>query len=304
MTFPLLVIGLLVYGLISGVIAGVVGGLLNLILPGAFTLVLILVSASSSVIPVIVRTRFGFQSRHIRANNSYTGLIFPALTYGALEIIVIGMSFAPALGFLLLSTGSGIPELVSLQSTVLDELTGATSPMILAVVLPFLAACAIRASLLVPLASASIGRDPHSRTHTPFANFDASFWSLFLLVIFSYLLTVVIFVLVYGGLQLFADIGAIEALLNELEAMIDNKAPIRFSWSMASIVTGYFIVMLWIFSLQCTGGLLGFLRLAPAKEHSHETQATRAQTPGPAASAPRRSAEDLRTLRKSRQSRP
>ena len=73
-TFPILLIGLFLYGTLGGVI----GFVIALILPGTLFIATLLISASSGVIPIMVGARFGFQSKLIRPGVGYRKLIVPA----------------------------------------------------------------------------------------------------------------------------------------------------------------------------------------------------------------------------------
>ncbi len=304
LTFPILVIGLLLYGLVGGLI----GGLIGFIAPGAFLLILFLISASSSVIPILVGARFGFQSKHMRPSHGYKALIVPALAYGAAEAMVIGIASVPVFGFSGLMMSPTSLGLGTFDSEDLLNIVARPETLIAISVLPFVAVCAIRASLLVPMASASIGRDPDNRPYTPFLHFGSSFWELFGIVALSYLSIVVFYFVIFALFLVLTATGSLESYVMEIEAMLDGSEPFRFDWSLAAIIVAYLVVALWSFSLQCAGGVLAHLRLSGGADPFAPIDPTKFDAkpapPPPSNTGPRMSAEDLRALRKSRQSRP
>ena len=305
LTFPVLLIGLFLYGALGGVI----GLLIGFILPGSTFVTTFLVSASSGVIPVMVGARFGFQSKLIRPSVGYRKLIIPALAYGAAESVAIGLVLAPVVGLALVQIA---PDLVALTTSPvaparewLASLGASVTIAGLAVgVTVFAVASAARASLLVPLAAASLGRDPDGLPYTPFRNFGAGFWPLFGLVALSYLAMLVLYVLAFLAVSLVVGIGALEAEAQEIADMIDGTASVRPVWSVILLFASFTLVGLWGLSLQCAGGVLGYLKLR-GESDLNRNQVHDASSPAPQSPnvEQRISAEDLRAMRKSRQQR-
>ena len=116
MVFPVLVIGLFLYGFLGGLL----GFLIGLILPAASIIILFAISASSGIIPVMVGTRFGFASMQIMPSTGYRKLILPAIVYGAAEAIAVAVLLVPTMGMIAFTalpdvselTGDGLADLL------------------------------------------------------------------------------------------------------------------------------------------------------------------------------------------------
>ncbi len=298
-TFPILVIGLVLYGLVGGLI----GALFGFLFPGTNVLIVFLVSASSSVIPVLVGARFGFQSRHIRPSSGYKKLILPALMYGALETLITALALLPILGTAMLLFTPDALDFATAQGSEISQILETSGPLLALALVPLIAICGIRACLLVPMASASIGRDPNNHSYTPFRNFGASFWPLFALVVLSYLGMAIIYAVSFVVLLALAATGILDGQIQDLQAMIDGTAPFRPNWAMIVIAAVYIVIALWSFSLQCAGGVLGYLKLSggSAPITGAEVSDPQPVPPPTTNSGPRMTAEELRALRKSRQ---
>lgn len=301
-TFPVLLIGLFLYGALGGLI----GALIGFIFPGTAVITAFLVSASSGVIPVMVGARFGFQSKLIRPSVGYRKLVVPAVVYGVTEAVAIGLVLAPVVGLAIVQAA---PDLVELTKVPAEEWlasvgTSVTIPGLAVVCAIFVIASAARASLLVPLAAASLGRDPDGLPYTPFRNFGVEFLPLFTLVALSYLVMTVLYVLTFLCVSMIVGLGTLEAGVQEIAEMIEGSAPVRPVWSIIVLSLSFVVVALWGLSLQCAGGVLGYLRLQSDRTFSHsQTQDMPAPEPRASNTGPRTSAEELRALRKSRQQR-
>lgn len=304
LALPIILIGLFLYGFIGGLISF----LLGLIFPPLAIFVTFLIGASSGVIPALVGARFGLQARGIRPKVGYRALIVPALAYGTVEGITatICMAFAIGAFFLLTSFSSAnlavLAENPELAARLWDP--SLTLPVVAALAISFFGICAIRAALLVPVASGSIGRDPDDRPYTPFRHFGASFGSIFALVILSYI--GLIFIYAVAVIVVFAT-GFFTQLQDEfveLSSMINGFAPIRPLWSLIGLFVANVLIGFWAFSLQSAGGALGFLKL-----RDELGTATHVDTEQPIAqpsaaippTGPRLSSDELRALRKSRE---
>ncbi|KIC38215.1 hypothetical protein RA27_20925 [Ruegeria sp. ANG-R] len=303
MVLPVMVIGLTLY-----VAVGVLlGFLIGFLFPALSFFTTLLIIASSTAFPVLLGTRFGLQAMDVRPSISIRKLILPATIYGAVQGVGMTVIFGLMATF---STMMISPEILHLNPTAemaLGYLEGIWAiPAMTALVAVFLSVCSIRASLLVPIASASIGRDPDGLPYTPFRHFRASFGPLFALTILSYLGASILYVLVVA---LAIASGMAETLagdLQEITNMARGTAPIRAIWSLLALYVVFVLIGVWAFSLQCAGGALGYLHLKEQAESKKPLMASQPKpqpTPLPIEqSGPRLSPEELRAMRKSRQS--
>lgn len=298
MVFPVLVIGLFLYGFLGGLL----GFLIGLILPAASIIILFAISASSGIIPVMVGTRFGFASMQIMPSAGYRKLILPAIVYGAAEAIAVAVLLVPTMGMIAFTA---LPDVSDLTGDGLADLLDGSFGLSMSglSITVFVAICAIRASILVPIASASLGRDPDERAYTPFRHFGASFLSLFVLVLLSYMAIAVIYIVISLAL-VFSGFGTIIADgLFELAEMINGTAAWRPIWPVIAMIALYIVIGFWALSVQCAGGVLVYLHLrdtAPAHPAAAQPD-PRTTAQATAQSGPHMSAEDLRALRKSRE---
>jgi len=297
-----MLIGLTIYSLV-GILLGF---LIGLLLPAVSIIVTFLIIASTSAIPILLGTRFGLQSRDVRPSIKVWGLVVPAMIYGVVQGVGMTIVFGLMIVFTLVLPSSAIPQLNE-TSDLAREYLGSTwaIPAVAGLVAVFLSTCSIRASLLVPITSASIGRDPDGLHYTPFRHFRASFGPLFVLTVLSYVGSII---LSAGALILTLVTGYAETLSAEAAEfgnMVNGRAPIRPLWFLIFSFLAYSLIGLWVFSLQCAGGVLGYLKLAEeanAQSASNMTAALRQPSPPPIAkSGPKMSNEDLRALRKSRE---
>jgi len=305
-TFPILLIGLFLYGALGGLIGFVIG----LILPGTLFITTFLISASSGVIPIMVGARFGFQSKLIRPGVGYRKLIVPAIAYGVAESLAIGLILAPVVGLAFVQVAPDLVDLTKAPETpALDWLTSAGASVsaagLIVMIAVFTVASAARASLLVPLAAAALGSDPDDRPYTPFRNLGASFWSLFALVAISYVSMVVLYVLAFLTVAFVAGLPALATSVTEIEGLFRGGAIENPIWPAVALFLSFILVGLWGLSLQSAGAVLAYLKLQGGRPSRHmvdpaQRMAPPAPPPSPE-SGPRLSADDLRALRKSRQ---
>ena len=280
--------------------------LIGLLFPAMSFILTFLVSASSAVIPILIGTRYGLHSMDVWPSNTIKGLIFPAIAYGAVEGVGITLAIALSAGLVLLTTSSDTMQLTETAEFSPQYLEPWFAvPFLAALLICFLAICAIRASLLVPIASASIGRDPDGMKYTPFRHFGASFWPLFGLVAISFIGMAIV---LSGVLIAIFVTGAIDTLVaeaQELPGMISGINDIRPLWSLIGLAVLYVLIGLWSFSIQCAGGVLGYLQLGNGKSATKgpaQAQTPRQPTPPPVTkSGPKMTNEELRALRKSRE---
>ncbi len=297
---PVLLIGLTLYAFVGLL----VGFLIGLLFPALSFILTFLIMASSSVLPTLIGTRMGFQAKGVRPGIRVWGLFVPAVIYGAVEGVSVTLILVLVAGVSVVLISPDIlrqNEVTDLVYQYADTTWAFAVP--LALISVFLSICSIRASLLVPITSASIGRDPDGLHYTPFRHFRASFGPLFALTIFSY---VGMLILHAGLIIVFVLTGYAETLqadLMEFNSMTDGSAVIRPIWSLIVLFIIYMLIGTWAFSLQCAGGVLGYLRLREESPKLSELlQSNQKQRSQPDSQAdPRMSAEDLRALRKSRE---
>ena len=137
--------------------------------------------------------------------------------------------------------------------------------------------------------------------YTPFRHFRASFGPLFALTIFSYVGMFVLHALLIALIIALDYFGSLQADLQEFEDMTKGMASIRPLWSLLGLFVVYMLIGTWAFSLQCAGGVLGYLRLRETAPKLSEVIEANQKSKQDTEDTPRMSAEDLRALRKSRQ---
>lgn len=295
---PVMFIGLTLYNLAGAL----VGFLLGLIFPPFAFIVTFLIMASSSVVPTLLGTRMGLQVKGVKPSTSIKGLFAPAVIYGAVE----GVSVTLIIGVIVAASVFVISPDILQQSEVADLALEYVDPSwvlpgLLGLLAVFLSVCSIRASLLVPITSASIGRDPDGMHYTPFRHFRASFGPLFALTIFSYVGMIALHAVLIVLMITMDFFGSLQADLQEFENMTKGMASIRPLWSLIGLFAVYMLIGTWAFSLQCAGGVLGHLRLRDTAPKLAEVIEANLKPKQDSDAAPRMSAEDLRALRKSRQ---
>lgn len=302
LVMPVLLIGLFIYGFIGGLL----GLLIGLLFPVMSFFITFLVSASSAVIPALFGTRYGLHSMDIPPSNGIKGLIFPALAYGAVEGIGATLVIGLSLGLLLLFSSSDFAQLADSAELAPQFLEPAFfAPILVVLLICLLGICAIRACLLVPIASASVGRDPDGMKYTPFRHFGSAFGPLFALVILSYVGMIIIYCGIMIAIFATGTVETLAAETQELTNMINGRVDIRPLWTLIWLTVIYILVGFWAFSVQCAGGVLGYLKLGDGRsktDASLNIQASQKPSPPPIAkSGPKMSNEDLRALRKSRE---
>ncbi len=295
---PVLLVALVVYGLIGGILSALIG----LIIPGLSVLISFFVGASSGVIPMLVGSRLGLQAYEVSPSISYRKFVLPAVVYGVVE--AIGISIAAAL-IAALTIGAvsagGVPDdpaafFATLTPMHIMMLSGV-------VILLFAAICALRAGFLVPIAAASIGRDPNGRPYTPFNHFGAFFLQLFAVVAISFVGAVFFFALFLVGLTAIYGPSTLVGDVQLIGEMLAGTAPFSVTAPMIATVVAYVLLASWAFSYQCAGGVLAYLRLSGgAVRKAPSTETLIQPTPQPTTSSgPKMSSEELRALRKSRE---
>ena len=285
---PLLLIGIVMVAVLAVMATfffGLISPLIGLLIVLGFGLM-------ATVLPVLVGLRLGLQAKRVRIRNTYLGLLLPAVGYGALEAISVLMIFALlAGGFLLASplTFDELMRLAQLDPSFVQTRMAETNPALFysAIGLGLLLMLSLRTALLVPLAGASIGRDPNGYPHTPFYGFGSGFFSLLAIVIFAYVagyFVIPVAVLICISLGMGNDL---ERLANQIEFTGDYTVAADF-WPIALTFFAITLVMyLWLFSLQCAGAVLIFKRFVDKEEARKDAfvkqvdQDLAAQTPDP-----------------------
>jgi hypothetical protein len=267
LALPILALILVCYGLL----ALALGFVLGFVSPILAVLVGISVGLASSVIPVMVGTRVGLQAGGVRPRNSYASLILPSIGYGLFEGFCIMLILAISLGVITLATPMSFLELLRLSEmdgdVIFARLLAENAPVTLSVVaVASFWTVALRTAFLVPFAGASVGLDPSGQAHTPFFGFGSRFWSIMILVIISYVGTVLV-VPVVGISAVYLGFGdTLTAAGDQIENAISRT---DWGWLGAEsfIVVGVWLVLvLWFFSLQCAGAALAFLRFKEAHD--------------------------------------
>lgn len=287
LVLPFMVLALIVFGIIGLVFFFA----LALILPElAVLMVTVVLFAATSVIPTMVGTRLGLQARGVQAQNSYGGLFLPAIGYGLFEGLIGLIVILVGLGVVVVTSPITLSELGNILQTQPDAaidaiLAGNPVTGLVVMMLVGVLFMGMRAALLVPMAAASIGRDPNGSRHTPFMGFGARILSLFSLVLLGYAISTFLLPVLFGTALLFGQGDALGATLDQIESG-------QASGAMAGLVFIALSVLfwLWAFSLQCAGATLAYLERQGISEIFAEEEAA----------TQRMDTEDLRNLWKSR----
>ncbi len=279
LVLPILVIALILFALIAVAFALLVG----FVAPFLMVLFIFAFAVASGVIPVMVGMRVGLQAREVRPRNSFKGLMLAAIGYGFFEALCVMIIVAACVSLFVLLTPLGLSELMALTDAddvvILGDLYTASPALTLAcVIIGGGLVVALRTALLVPFAGASVGADADGRSHTPFYGLGDGFWTLFILVIISYVGTAMAVPIV---ILLITPFGIADRLL-EASAGLEQQTQEAANLAQAAgtvlennlgyadyyavfgtdglIVMGMSLVLfLWFFSLQCAGAVLVFM---------------------------------------------
>lgn len=293
----LLIVPLLVIAyVLASIVLGVVFVLLFFVSPPLAFIVTVLLSLAFATIPMMIGCRLGLGVRRHKITGSYGDLILPGIIYGGIEALgLLVIAVAGAAVFVALSPGFGVPEIQALIATGDEQALAAAleaggQMAIVILVLGFVAVAALRAALLVPMTGAAAGRDAGGQLHTPLTGFGKGVVPLTVLVVLSY---AALPALLYGGMQLvtlFAGPGALDAALFNIERADQSGIWSGIGATELMMIFGGWVCWLWIFCLQCAGGVLRFEReQGHAVVHRAEAQAEQRITP-----------DDARALWKSR----
>ncbi|MEM9126786.1 MAG: hypothetical protein AAGB28_13440 [Pseudomonadota bacterium] len=300
LVFPFVLIALALYGLVGGLL----GALLGFISPPLYVLVIFFFGVSSGLIPLMVGSRLGLQSKHVAPRSGYGKIVVPSLIYGVVEALSIGFVAALAFGASFVFTAFDITGLSSESQEFFNALDARhISVFGMAILATFLAICALRAALLVPIAAASVGVDPDGRPYTPFFNFGAFFWPLFMIVAISYIGMTVLFAASFLGIGVLTATGVMTEQIAQIEQMIDGTAPFGLTPTLIGFVILFVVLACWGFCFQCAGGVLGFMQLSdsPKSTIAPSEPITQHSVQPATSSGGRLTSEELRALRKSRQ---
>lgn len=290
LVLPILIVALFVFGFIAVIFALLVG----FVAPFLMVLFIFAFALASGVIPVMVGMRVGLQAREIRPRNSYAGLMLPAIGYGFFEALCVMIIVAAGVSLFVLLTPLSMTDLMALSSAedvvIFSNLYAASPVLTLAcLIIGGGLAVALRTALLVPFAGASVGLDADGRTHTPFYGFGNGFFTMFALVIVSYVGTTMAVPIVTWVVEPFgitdrlmetamglqqqaqqASTATRDASLANSVLVPNNAAPVEsmgfFDYVAAFgtdglIVAGACLILfLWFFSLQCAGAVLVFMQ--------------------------------------------
>ncbi|KNX42903.1 hypothetical protein ROTO_05500 [Roseovarius tolerans] len=272
---------------------------LAVISPFIAVIVAVILGLSLAMIPIIIGIRLGFTARGHDVTGTYGGLVLPGAIYGAVEavgylfvtlsatvILVLISSTVPPAELLALLRAGGVEAIEGVLQT-------GTLPAGILAVISFLAASALRAAILVPLAGAASGRDANGSPHIPLAGFGTGFVPLTLLVCASYVLFPL---LIMGFFALLSLLGMGDALQESMAALrrLEEGGWSAIGWREGLILAGVWTCWIWIFCLQCAGAVLFFLRGGDGTDAA--PRAVRPEAPPASHMAP----QDLRALRKSR----
>ena len=242
----------------AGILVGILLLILTMVSPVLALIVGVLITLALMSFPMVVCMRLGLGVHQIKITDSYGKLIFPAMIYGGVE--ALGFLICTVIGiaaFALLSTDMSFSDFGNLEAfangtaTETALATGDISALVIFLI-GVLALSALRAALLVPLASAAAGRDANGQFHTPFVGFGSNLLPLTVLVILSYF-----------ALPLIAAAGVFVAnLLGPTPAFSSIES---LSWSGLGlqeyvVLISFWVGWIWVFCLQCAGGVLCYLK--------------------------------------------
>ncbi len=273
---------------LAGLAISVFSALLMIVSPVIGYIAAFLLALAMMSFPMMIGIRLGFNQRQHNVTGGYGGLIVPAMIYGFIEgagvvlitilgsVIVIGLSPDMSLADL------GDTMTVADGSAAERALEAGDASAIVIFLLGLLAISALRAALLVPLAGAAAGRDANGQFHTPLVGFGVGLLPLTALVILSYIALPLI---VLASVTVVSFFGPIDGLSSVAQPDLRS-----LGWSDFLLLACIWVGWIWIFCLQCAGGVLCYLR----QRDGYIAQ--KAQAPA----AARMDAVDARALWKSR----
>lgn len=247
----------IVYAL-AGLAISIVTALLMLISPVIALMAGVLLALALTSFPMMVGLRLGFNTRQHKVTGTYGSLVVPAMIYGGIEGFgIILITFVGTVIFTLISPDLSFADLGNAMAfadgtaveTALE--TGDLSASVIFLV-GLLATSVLRAALLVPLAGAAAGRDANGQLHTPLVGFGVGLVPLTVLVILSYIALPLIALASVMVTNMFSSTDAFSS-----GASTDLGS---FGWSEILLFVGIWVGWIWIFCLQCAGGVICYLR--------------------------------------------
>lgn len=280
----------------AGLGISIVVAILSMISPFIAIIVAVLLGLSLAMIPMMIGMRLGFSARRHTVTGTYSGLVLPSMIYGLIEGIgFLLITVIASVIFTVFSSESSFAELgSSLASGNVDVIEGAlesgdTTAFVL-FFLSLIAISALRAALLVPLAGAAAGRDANGQFHTPLVGFGTGFVPLTILVCLSYLALPLLVMAAFSIPALFGQGTAVDSVIGNIDSFDQGGGLSSIGWTEVLVLAAAWIGWIWIFCLQCAGGVLYFLR-AHSEFADHQIR-----TPA----VPHMAQEDTRALWKSR----
>ncbi len=266
MIFPIMLVGYMVIGVIA---------VFLLLIMVAFSppLAIFVVTAlvvALGVFPVMLGIRLSCRQRGVEPVGTYGGMALQSMIYGLAEAfgiliiaaIIIGISYlvAPEMVSTLftdfLPQDSG-PQIITLN----DPATPDTLPQLPGVLLIFaaigIAAIAMRAVLLTPIAGGAVGRDPNGQAHTPFAHVGTYFFTSFLVTFLSFISTII----GYMAVPLIADVLGLSANLEDMFLNIEQGSYSNLGLDAVVLYIYIILLSLWVYAIQGAGALLIHIRL-------------------------------------------
>ena len=192
------------------------------------------------VVPTLIGCRIGLGTKGVVPRNTDGQLLWPALGYGLL-IAVFGSAVSYLAGYLLRTLGP--------------------APIHWMAIVPYIVAI-FQAALLVPLASASVGRDPGRRDHTPLSHFGAGLIPLMFLAVFGAIVIAfapAVAAQIAAALGMGDLVGGGAASIRRALRLLD---PSQLRVSAIAMLVLALVGQLWLLCLQCAGATLVYMDLA------------------------------------------
>lgn len=246
----------IVYAL-AGLAISIVTALLMIVSPVIGYIAAFLLALALTSFPMMIGLRLGFNQRRHEVTGTYGSLVVPAMIYGFVEgagivvITILGTVIFTAISSDLSFADLG--NMVAIADGTAVETAFENGDVSAAVIflVGMLAVSALRAALLVPLAGAAAGRDANGQLHTPLVGFGVSWLPLTVLVILSYIALPLIALASITVTNMFS---ATDAFSSGASTNLGS-----FGWSEFLLLASIWVGWIWIFCLQCAGGVLCYL---------------------------------------------
>ncbi|SFR31755.1 hypothetical protein SAMN04488005_0168 [Yoonia tamlensis] len=256
---PFLVVIFAIIGFIAALFLSVIA-LISPLIGG-----LIVISAGfaiSSIFPIMLGARLGFQAMRVDAFHGYGKMFLFAMIYGFVEALAAGIIGGVAAVCITFFVGG-------------FDMTMQGSAGLTFIIVTYVLIAGLRSVMLVPIAGAALGRDANGQLHTPFYGVGARGMALWVITICAMLLGLL-------GMAVFAylSLSANTALANNLASWDpSDMVPTTFSWEAVAFIVGIYVISLWVFSWQAAAGVLVYLDQRDAfnerntPKHSEEDRA-------------------------------